>query len=143
MNGGLHRLAAAAALPALPALAQEGPGVDPFDSSYLAQVLGSLVLVLLCLGLVIFLLRRINRVGPASRGRLRVLDSASVGVREKVVLLAAGEQQLLVGVAPGSVRALHVFDEAPVDVAELDRRAERADFAGVLRSVSPFGGARR
>ena len=92
----------------------------------------------MCLFAVIFLLRRVNRMGPgAAAGPLRVIGSASVGAREKVVLVAAGERQLLLGVAPGAVRTLHVFEE-PVAVNEGE--APALDFAAVLRAANPLGG---
>ncbi|MEM1187746.1 MAG: flagellar biosynthetic protein FliO [Pseudomonadota bacterium] len=109
-----------------------------FSAGYLAQVLGSLMLVFVCLFAVVYLLRRFNgvRIGPGTP--LRVLGSASVGQREKVVLLEAGKEQLLLGVAQGSVRTLHVFDK-PVVVADTDASAA-PDFAAVLRSANPLGG---
>jgi len=47
-----------------------------------------------------------------SAGNLRALESIAIGMKERVVLVQAGEKQLLIGVAPGNVRTLHVFDEA-------------------------------
>ena len=136
-------LALAAPGLAMPAFAQLGERTGPelFSAGYLAQVLGSLVLVVLCLLGVIFLLRRMNRLGQGGSTPLRVLGSASVGTREKVVLLAAGREQLLLGVAPGSVRTLHVFTEPVIDEATLGGAAPR-DFASVLRSANPLSGGR-
>ena len=129
-----------AALTAPPALAQRA-APELFSAGYLAQVLGSLALVVLCLLGVIFLLRRMNRLGQGGSAPLRVLGSASVGTREKVVLLAAGQEQLLLGVAPGSVRTLHVFAEPVIDEATLSGANQR-DFASVLRSANPLAGGR-
>ena len=47
---------------------------------------------------------------------MRVVSSVGVGQRERAVLLQVGEQQVLLGVGPGNVRALHVFDEPAVTV---------------------------
>ncbi len=133
----------AAVAPCAPAMAQRAERAAPelFSAGYLAQVLGSLALVVLCLVGVIFLLRRVNRIGQSGGAPLRVLGSASVGTREKVVLLAAGGEQLLLGVAPGSVRTLHVFAEPVVDEAALPRGSQR-DFASVLRNANPLSGGR-
>ncbi|MEQ8515125.1 MAG: flagellar biosynthetic protein FliO [Chromatocurvus sp.] len=135
--------ALAVSVASAPALAQRAERVAPelFSAGYLAQVLGSLVLVVLCLVGVIFLLRRVNRIGQSGGAPLRVLGSASVGTREKVVLLAAGGEQLLLGVAPGSVRTLHVFAEPVIDEAALSRTSGH-DFASVLRSANPLSGGR-
>ena len=116
---------------------------DVLSPGYAAQVLGSLLLVLLCLAVVIWLLRRVNRTGSVRGGSLRVLASASVGVREKVVLLAAGDRQLLLGVAPGTVRTLHVFDEPVADGPDAAAAASGRDFAGLLGGLTGQRGGGR
>jgi flagellar protein FliO/FliZ len=103
---------------ALPALAQESaPAIAPsslFTGDYLLQVLGSFVVVILLLVAVLVLLKRFNGVSTSMGGDMRVVSSVGVGQRERAVLLQVGEQQVLLGVGPGNVRALHVFDEPPV-----------------------------
>lgn len=108
-----------------------------FSASYLAQVIGSLLLVFVCLFAVVFLLRRFNRVGGNGGSILRVLGSTSVGQREKIVLLDAGGEQLLIGVAQGSVRTLHVFPQPIVDVTS--EQPPAADFAALLKAANPLG----
>lgn len=118
-----------------------GDGTAPpqlFSTGYIFQVLGSLALVFAGIFLVVFLLRRVNRVGGGAGAALRVLASASVGQRERVVLIEVGEEQLLVGVAPGNVRALHRLEQR-VNAPGLDARGAGADFASVLRRASPSG----
>jgi len=134
-----------ALLVSVPVLAQEPATAPPsaaapelFSAGYLAQVLGSLVLVFICLFAVLYLLRRFNGVRVGQGSVLRVLGSASVGQREKVVLIEAGKEQLLLGVAQGSVRTLHVFAEPVVDIDSAE--AATPDFATVLRSANPLGG---
>jgi flagellar protein FliO/FliZ len=103
---------------ALPALAQESaPAIAPsslFTGDYLLQVLGSFVVVILLLVAVLVLLKRFNGVSTSMGGDMRVVSSVGVGQRERAVLLQVGEQQVLLGVGPGNVRALHVFDEPAV-----------------------------
>jgi flagellar protein FliO/FliZ len=107
-----------------------------FTAGYLVQVIGSLLLVFICLFGVVYFLRRFNGVSRASGSVLRVLGTASVGQREKVVLIDAGGEQLLLGVAQGSVRTLHVFDE-PIVTA--DEATASPAFAEVLRAANPLG----
>ncbi len=123
-----------------PAGAAGGEMPELFSVGYLAQVLGSLLVVFICLFAVIFFLRRVNRIGPGAAGPLQVIGSANLGHREKVVLLQAGDQQLLLGVAPGTVRTLHVLED-PIAIAE--NASQGVDFASVLRAANPLGGARR
>jgi len=130
------------ALPGREVMAQQAanPAAPPqlFSAGYIAQVLGSLALVFLGIFLVVFLLRRVNRIGGGAGGALRVLASASVGQRERVVLIEVGEQQLLIGVAPGNVRALHTL-ERPVAAPGTRPARAPADFASLLRAASPTG----
>ena len=135
-----------AALPAREAMAQQAANAAPppqlFSAGYIAQVLGSLALVFLAIFLVVFFLRRVNRIGGGAGGALRVLASASVGQRERVVLIEVGEQQLLIGVAPGNVRALHAL-ERPVEAPGARPAQAPADFASLLRAASPIGAGSR
>lgn len=104
------------------ALAQETtPAVAPsslFTGDYLLQVVGSFVVVILLLVGVLVMLRRFNGVSGQMSGNMRVLSSVGVGQRERAVLLQVGDQQILVGVGPGNVRKIHVFDEPVVDPKE-------------------------
>ncbi len=108
-----------------------------FSAGYLVQVLGSLLLVFCCILGMLYLMRRFSRGSSGNNARLAVLASASVGSRERVVLLRAGDEQILLGVAPGSVRTLHVFAE-PV-VPDAASAPQRADFSAILHSVNPLG----
>lgn len=103
---------------AIPAGAQEvAPAVSPsslFTGDYLLQVVGSFVVVILLLVAVLVMLKRFNGVSTSMGGDMRVVSSVGVGQRERAVLLQVGEQQVLLGVGPGNVRTLHVFDEPAV-----------------------------
>ena len=103
-----------------PALAETGAGetlpstADLFSWSYLGQVVASLALVIGLLLAALWMMRRVNGVGQAVGGQMRMVSSLGLGQRERAVLVSVGDQQILLGVAPGRVAALHVFDEPPV-----------------------------
>jgi flagellar protein FliO/FliZ len=71
----------------------------------------ALLLVLAAVYAAAALLRRLRVLGPSGTAELQVLSQVTLGARERAVLLRAGSQQLLVGVAPGSVRLLCVLTE--------------------------------
>lgn len=102
------------------ALAETGAGEtlpstsDLFSWSYLGQVIASLALVIGLLFGALWIMRRVNGVGQAVGGQMRVVSSLGLGQRERAVLVSVGDQQILLGVAPGRVAALHVFDEPAV-----------------------------
>ena len=122
---------------AVPALAN---APQLLSAGYLMQVVGSLAIVFGAVVLMAIVVKRVNRSPSTGKASLSVMGSASVGTREKVVLINAAGQQILVGVAPGNVRTLHVFDE-PLAI-ETAESAKPADFGSVWQSVNPFGSTR-
>jgi flagellar protein FliO/FliZ len=97
-----------AALP-LPAPA----AAEPSLGGSLVQVLFGLLMIIGLIGAAAWLLRRLGPMPGSANGALRVLGGLSMGARERVVLIQVGQTQLLLGVAPGRVQALHVL-ETPV-----------------------------
>ncbi|HED16408.1 MAG TPA: flagellar biosynthetic protein FliO, partial [Gammaproteobacteria bacterium] len=65
---------------------------------------------------VSWLMRRMGNVTGQRTDKLNVIAALSMGARERVVLLQVGEQQLLLGVAPGRIQTLHVLDQ-PLDMS--------------------------
>ena len=90
-------LAASAAAAAAPGAS--GAGV--------LQMLLGLVLVLLLVGVCAWLLKRLALVPGAGSELIRILGAASVGQRERVVLVQVADTWLVLGVAPGRVNILH------------------------------------
>ncbi len=75
------------------------------------SVIGGLLIVLLFIFLIAWLVKRIGAL-PLSNNMavMKTIAAISVGPREKVVLIEVGEQQILVGVAPGRVSHLHTLE---------------------------------
>ena len=86
------------------ATAETAPTVSTAGS--LLQVFIGLVAVLLLIAGAAWLAKRLGVSQIGSPSLLRVVSSASVGTRERVVVVEVGESWLVVGVAPGSVNAL-------------------------------------
>ena len=82
------------------------------------QVVLGLVLVL---GLILgtgWVMRRINP-GARSGSLIKVISAASVGQRERVVLVEMSGSWLLLGVAPGQVSLLQSLPKPPNSIEEL------------------------
>jgi flagellar protein FliO/FliZ len=101
-------LTTASALSSLPALAQAADASAPAVSAAgsLLQVFIGLVAVLLLIAATAWIAKRFGVTRGGSSSLLQVISSASVGARERVVVVEVGESWLVVGVAPGSVNAL-------------------------------------
>jgi len=114
----------------------EGGGQLPMAGT-LVQMLGGLLLVVALIVLFAWLARRLSGLQQSVSGQLRILGGLSMGTREKVVLIQVGEEQLLIGVAPGTVRTLHRL-EKPLDVGAV--ATEPPDFSTRLRELMKGGG---
>lgn len=90
----------------IPSLSSEPVGLG----NYLQMFFGLFIVVGLIVGMAWFM-RRMSNMGGMGEGNLKVLGGVSVGQRERIVIVQAGDTQLLVGVAPGEIRTLHVMDE--------------------------------
>lgn len=100
-----------AVLVAAPALAAEGGGPVVASAASLVQLVLGLLAVVAALLLFARFLPRLGGFGPAAHPRFRILASLPIGHRERIVLMQAGERQIVVGVAPGRINALHVLEE--------------------------------
>jgi flagellar protein FliO/FliZ len=92
----------------------------PVVSSGVAGQLTQLVFgLLLVLGLIFFLawlLRRVQQAGPAGKGQvIELIGSRALGPRDRLMLVQVGNEQILLGLSPGTITALHVLKE-PVQV---------------------------
>jgi flagellar protein FliO/FliZ len=81
--------------------------------SYVQMILGLLFIVALIF-VIAWMMKRLGRFQNAMGGSMHMLGGLSLGQRERAILIQVGETQLLLGVAPGNVRTLHVFDEPVV-----------------------------
>jgi len=91
----------------------------------LGQVTLALCIVLGAIFLCAWFARRMRNLSGGRAGALSVVADLRLGPKERVVLLQVGTTQLLVGVAPGQISALHVLAEplapqAPAAPVSLD-----------------------
>jgi flagellar protein FliO/FliZ len=98
----------------------------------------ALLLVLAAVYAAAALLRRLRVLGPAGAAELQVIAQVALGARERAVLLRAGSQQLLVGVAPGSVRLLCTLAEAPTSPGAPAAAAGTGGAAGAQAAMPNF-----
>jgi flagellar protein FliO/FliZ len=101
----------AAELYGAPKAAESAPAAG---AGGLAQVTLSLLLVLAAVFAAAWVVRRLRGFGKFGGGALQVVTEIAVGTKERVVLVQVGNQQLLLGVAPGRVNTLHVLTEPVV-----------------------------
>ncbi|MCG6574591.1 flagellar biosynthetic protein FliO [Pseudomonas sp. AF32] len=105
-------LAAEPAATATASAAATGSGM----AGQLAQLVLGLLLVLGLIFFLAWLLRRVQQAGPAGKGQvIDIVGSRALGPRDRLVLVQVGNEQILLGLSPGTITALHVLKE-PVQV---------------------------
>ncbi|MFL0797372.1 MAG: flagellar biosynthetic protein FliO [Cellvibrionaceae bacterium] len=98
----------------------------PSTSGSITSVFFALVFVILAIVICAWLVKRLQSVGGVPGQHMKVLSVMPLSHRERVMLVDVAGQQLLLGVTPGSITTLHVFDEP---VITKDISAGNADFS--------------
>ena len=103
-------LAIAASRP-LAALASETPTQPGVSFSTMLQTFFGLALILALFVGAAWLLRRMNGSSGllGNNGPLRIIGGLPVGTRERIVLVEIEDTWLVIGIAPGQMRTLHVL----------------------------------
>jgi flagellar protein FliO/FliZ len=114
---------------------QQKAAINVTGGSYIEVIVG-LGIVLALIYILAFFARRLNGVAYSGKVPMKILGGVSLGTRERAVLVEVGGKHLLLGVAPGRVSTLHVFD-APLDM-QREKRAEAA-FADRLKQILSQG----
>lgn len=123
--------------------AESGAGQSAIFAGGSDAMLQTAIWLLVIVGLILVLawaVRRFTNIGPRSTGAMRVLSALPVGNRERIALIQVGDKQLLIGVAPGHVSTLHVFEENVATQSDAGPHGRSADsaprgFGQVLRNT--------
>jgi flagellar protein FliO/FliZ len=94
---------------------QLGVNVSPLGAESLMSTVGGLLFVLAIIIGGAWLFKRYSQLPIGGKGIVRVLGGVSVGTRERVVVVEVENQRLLLGVAPGQVRTLHILQGSEQD----------------------------
>ena len=103
--------------------AATAPMVNSGVAGQLTQLVFGLLLVLGLIFFLAWLLRRVQQAGPAGKGQvIELIGSRALGPRDRLMLVQVGNEQILLGLSPGSITALHVLKE-PVEVPTAGEKA--------------------
>ena len=98
--------------------------------------LGKLAVALIVVLIVFWIFARIMRQVQGFQGgmhrRLKIVGALSVGQRERVVVVQAGDQQLVLGITATQINTLHVLDK-PLGY-ETDSRKEPSTAQGDFKT---------
>ena len=90
---------------------QIGANVTPIGAEGLLTTVSGLLIVLAVIIGAAWLFKRYGQISMGGKGLVRVLGGASVGSRERVVVVEVENRRMLIGVAPGQVRMLHLLSD--------------------------------
>ncbi|ROO01923.1 flagellar biosynthetic protein FliO [Pseudomonas moraviensis] len=103
--------------------AATAPMVNSGVAGQLTQLVFGLLLVLGLIFFLAWLLRRVQQAGPAGKGQvIELIGSRALGPRDRLMLVQVGNEQILLGLSPGTITALHVLKE-PVEVPSASEKA--------------------
>ena len=105
------------------ATAAAAPAVSSDVAGQLTQLVFGLLLVLGLIFFLAWLLRRVQQAGPAGKGQvIEIVGSRALGPRDRLMLVQVGNEQILLGLSPGTITALHVLKE-PIEVPTTTEKA--------------------
>lgn len=85
-----------------------GSAIAPVD---IGKTLLSLFAVIAVILLLMWLMRRFNRLSVSGYQSMRIVSALTVGQREKLLVIDIGDEQIVVGVAPGNVSKIHTLHQ--------------------------------
>lgn len=96
----------------------------------------SVILALLGIIVLIFALswfvKRFGQGGFAQNQHIKIIATMPLGTRERIVLIEAGGQQLLLGITAAAINTLHVFNEP---IVTTEREPVASDFSRKLMAI--------
>jgi flagellar protein FliO/FliZ len=123
------------------ALAKQGADLasadSPMNFSYVAQILISFLVVIGFIFFMAWLMRKSGRFGSGSGQAIKIISSMSLGMREKILVIEVGGKNIVVGVAPGQVRTLHVL-EGGDKIPDKDDVKSQVDNRGFRQLIDKF-----
>ena len=108
-----------AALAAEPAAQAAVPLAGTGMGGQLVQLLLGLLLVIGLIFLLAWLVRRVQQIVPRGGQVIKVLATQALGPRDRLVLVQVGNEQVLLGLTPGTITSLHVLQE-PVHMPDVE-----------------------
>ncbi|MAZ66207.1 MAG: flagellar biosynthetic protein FliO [Kangiellaceae bacterium] len=97
----------------------------------MGQVVKTFVALVFVLGCIFFIgwaMQRLQKLNPSRSSAIKVVSVTPLSTKERLVLVQAGEVQILLGVSAGKMDKLHVFDQPIV----VENSNEEAPFASKL-----------
>jgi flagellar protein FliO/FliZ len=108
------------------------PGISGAD---LFRMLGSLALVVALMLALLWGLRQLqSKINSQNSGRrLQIIESLSVGARQKVALIRVGEREVLIGISPTQINGIASWPDGHLPALD------KPNLANALEDQAPNG----
>lgn len=97
---------------------------EPLSITTVLQIATGLALVVAMIFGAAWALKRFGRFQGGGSAELRLVGGLHLGQRERIIVVQAGDERLVVGLAPGCIRTLHVMGPGAGDDEAIDARGE-------------------
>lgn len=95
----------------------------PSGAGAIMQTLVGLAVVVGMIFALAWLSRRLSGGSLGNTKFMKILAVQPLGAREKIILVDVAGKQMMLGVTPGRIATLHVFDEPVLQVPVTDERS--------------------
>ena len=114
------------------------PGITGAD---VFRMLGSLGLVIALLVALLWALRKLQgKMNSQNAGRrLQIIESLSLGTRQKVALIRVGEREVLIGISPTQINGIASWPDGALQPADFQDSLASSPSHQVLDAQAPDG----
>lgn len=110
----------------------KAPAAEIGSGRHLVSVTFALLGIIGLIFAISWFVKRFSQGGFAASSHIKIISAMPLGTRERIVLIDAGGQQLLLGITPTNINTLHVF-ETPIAV---DNKIDtQSDFSRKLMAI--------
>ena len=106
------------------------------SSGQLLQVVIVTFLFVLVIVAISFFLKKMNFSSRSKSAAVRVVTSVPIGVKQRISLIEIGGRQILLGITPGQINTLHVFDQP---IIEEEKAVTQKNFMAYLKQAIKQG----
>lgn len=109
-----------------------GNGLQVGSGAHLLNVTFGLLLIIGLIFGISWFVKRFSQGSFTGNSHLKIIATMPLGTRERIVLVDAGGQQLLLGITPTHINTLHAFD---TPIVANQSEANNSDFGRKLMAI--------
>ena len=109
----------------------------PFNNNVIdyGQVIYGTLIVFIILGIMVFVLKRSRISHYGKHDLIEVINSHALSTKEKLLVIRAGEEYLLIGVSSGGINKLHTFNADDAEKNIKSNNIQAAKFSNIYTAT--------